>query len=145
MKSVYLIGSLRNSKIPRLASRLEQQLGIEVFDSWFSPGPEADSYWRKYEKLRGRSYKQALNSYAAKHVFEFDKFNIDRCDAGLLIMPAGRSGHLELGYMLGQGKPGYILFDKEPSRWDVMVQFATAVFFNEKELYHTLSKHNQKT
>ena len=55
-----------------------------------------------------------------------------------MVMPAGKSGHLELGYMLGQGKKGYILFDKEPDRWDVMYQFATGVFFNKEELINEL-------
>jgi hypothetical protein len=49
-------------------------------------------------------------------------------------MPAGKSGHLELGYMLGQGKRGYVLFDKEPERWDIMYQFATDDFFCKEEL-----------
>lgn len=39
-------------------------------------------------------------------------------------MPAGKSGHLELGYMIGNGKPCIIYFEKEPDRWDVMTQFA---------------------
>jgi nucleoside 2-deoxyribosyltransferase len=41
-------------------------------------------------------------------------------------MPAGKSGHLELGYMIGCGKPCIIYFNEEPDddRWDVMVQFA---------------------
>jgi nucleoside 2-deoxyribosyltransferase len=57
-------------------------------------------------------------------------------------MPAGKSGHLELGYMVGCGKPGYILFDKEPERLDQMVQFATDIFFDAKELgRHLLREH----
>jgi len=140
MKSIYLIGSLRNPCVPETANLLEQQVGLEVFDSWFSPGPEADDYWRKYETARGRTYAEALKHYAGGHVFEFDKFHIDRCDIGLLLMPAGKSGHLELGYMLGQGKPGFILFHEEPERWDVMYQFATGVFFNVDDLLKELAK-----
>ncbi len=134
MKSIYLIGSLRNKTIPEIANLLEEQ-GFEVFDDWYSPGPEADDYWRKWATARGMSYGEALGSYAAQHVFEFDKYHIDRCDIGVLVMPAGRSGHLELGYMLGKGKPGFILFPNgEPDRWDVMTQFATGVAFDMKQL-----------
>ena len=122
---IYLMGSLRNEQIPHMAKKI-RALGFEVFDDWFSPGPEADDFWRKYEKVRGSTYKEALSNWAAKHVYEFDKYHIDRSDIGVLIMPAGKSGHLELGYMIGQGKPCIIYFEEEPEddRWDVMVQFA---------------------
>jgi nucleoside 2-deoxyribosyltransferase len=55
-------------------------------------------------------------------------------------MPAGKSCHLEAGYMIGQGKKVYILFDKELKRWDIMVQFATDIFFNIKDLIKELKK-----
>ena len=137
---VYLIGSLRNQEIPKLARRLREVLNVEVFDDWFSPGPKADDFWRDYEHVRGSSYKQALNNYAGKHVFEFDKFHIDRLPIVVMAMPAGKSGHLELGYKLGKGGLGYIFFDEEPERWDVMYQFATNIFFNEDELVAELKK-----
>ena len=70
-------------------------------------------------------------------MFEFDKVHIDRADFGLLILPAGKSGHLELGYMIGCGKPGYILLDK-PDRWDVMYQFATGIFFSVEDMISEL-------
>jgi nucleoside 2-deoxyribosyltransferase len=122
-KQIYIIGSLRNEKIPHLAKEL-RKLGFTVFDDWFSPGPEADEFWRKYEKVRGSTYKDALRNFAATHVYEFDKHHIDESDIGVLIMPAGKSGHLELGYMIGQGKPCFVFFEEEPERWDVMHQFA---------------------
>ena len=141
---IYLIGSLKNENVPILAKKLREALGVEVFDDWFSPGPKADDFWRDYEHTRGSSYKEALNNYAGKHVFEFDKHHIDRLPVGVMYMPAGKSGHLELGYMLGTGKKGYILFDKEPERWDVMYQFATDVFFSEDELIAELKKVYEK-
>ncbi len=133
MSLIYLIGSLQNEKIPEIANELEAE-GFEVFDDWFAPGPRADEHWRAYSKARGQSYVEALRSHAATHVFEFDKKHIDRCDIGVLVMPAGRSGHLELGYMLGQGKPGVILFEEEPERWDMMAQFASGVALSVKQL-----------
>ena len=140
-KTVYVIGSLRNPEIPNIAKKLREETGFDVFDDWFSPGPEADDYWKRYEEARGRTYQEALNGWAGKHVFEFDKFHIDRSDIGVLVMPAGKSAHLELGYMLGRGKLGYILMDS-PDRWDVMVQFATGVFFNMNDLLEELKKHS---
>jgi len=141
---IYLIGSLRNENVPVLAKELREVLNVEVFDDWFSPGPKADDYWRDYEHVRGSTYKQALKNYAGTHVFEFDHYHIDRLPIGLLYMPAGKSGHLELGYMIGKGKRTYILFDKEPERWDVMYQFTFLnggdIFFDKNELIEELKK-----
>lgn len=133
INSIYLIGSLRNEAIPDTAATL-RSIGLEVFDDWYAAGPEADDYWRTYEKRRGRSYSEALKGHAANHVFEFDKLHLERCDAALLVLPAGRSGHLELGYTAGLGKKTFILLDQEYDRWDVMYRFATEVFMNKEEM-----------
>jgi nucleoside 2-deoxyribosyltransferase len=140
MKKIYLIGSLRNPEIPRIGNYL-RELGFEVFDDWFAGGKIADDEWQAYEQLRGRPYDVALRGHAAQHVYNFDLEHINSSDIGLLALPAGKSGHLELGYMIGQGKPGYVLFDKEPERWDVMYNFATAVSFDLKHLGQLLGDH----
>jgi hypothetical protein len=133
---MYLVGSLRNPEVP-IVGNILREIGWDVFDDWHGAGHEADDKWKEYEHTRGRSYADALRGHAAKHIFQFDKTHLDRCDAGLLVYPAGRSGHLELGYMTGKGKPTYFLIDK-PDRWDVMVQFAFVnggeVFFSVEEL-----------
>lgn len=134
---IYLIGSLRNPEIPNIGNRLREK-GFDVFDDWFAGGKIADDEWQAYETTRGRSYKTALSGYAARHVFDFDLHHLNRADIGLLVLPAGKSGHLELGWLLGKGVPGYVLFDKVPERWDVMYQFATDVFFSEEEMHETL-------
>lgn len=134
---IYLIGSLRNPEVPLIANLIREE-GHEVFDDWYSAGPEADDKWRDYERGRGHSYRDALRGYAARHVFEFDKTHLLRADVVVLALPAGKSGHLELGWAIGKGKPGYILLDS-PDRWDVMYQFATGVFPDVQELIDFLN------
>ena len=130
---IYLIGSLRNPEVPKVGNYL-RSLGHEVVDDWYSTGPEADDKWREYEIQRKRSYKQALKGIYAKHVFAFDFYHFNRADVGVMILPTGRSGHLELGYIVGSGKPGYIVLGGEYDRWDVMYQFADEVFDTVEEL-----------
>lgn len=137
--NVYVIGALKNENIPVIANKI-RKLGYDVFDDWYSAGPEADDYFNDYRQKRGMNYKDALNSYAAKHIFNFDKLHLDRADIVLLVMPAGKSGHLELGYAIGKGKKGYILFDKEPERLDQMHQFADEIFLEEEHLLFVLSQ-----
>lgn len=121
---LYLIGSLRNKRIPELASTIRSTCNIEVFDDWYSAGPEADDYWKKYEQERGRSYQEALDGYAARHVFDFDRYHLDRCSHALLVLPAGKSGHMEIMYArYGVGAKAAILLDPEDVRWDVMYKF----------------------
>jgi nucleoside 2-deoxyribosyltransferase len=130
---IYLIGSLRNQEVPVYANKL-RELGFEVFDDWYAVGPKADDHWLEYEKARGHTYAQALQGHAARNTFHFDKRNIDQADVGVLIYPAGKSAHLELGYMIGKQKPAYIFIPQEPERWDVMTQFATGVTQSFEEL-----------
>lgn len=138
-KWVYLIGSLRNPIIPSIAMHLRDK-GFNVFDDWHAAGPKADDDWQQYEIARGHSYERALEGYAAQHTFEYDRYHLDRCDIGVLVLPAGKSGHLELGYLIGQGKPGYILLDQEPERWDVMYGFAHGVFGGIDQLVEALPR-----
>ena len=133
---IYIIGSLRNPEIPKLANLLRKE-GHEIFDDWASTHEAADEMWRLYEINRGRTYLQALRGEAAKNIFQFDKKHLDAAEAVVLVAPAGRSGHLELGYSLGRGKRGYILL-QDSDRWDVMLQFATGIFDNEGDLIYEL-------
>src|SRR5690606_5783377 len=113
-KKVYLIGSLRNPEVPKIASTLRQSLtNWEIFDDWYAAGPEADDYWKSYEKDRNHGYIEALSGLAAEHVFSFDKHHLDTSCAAVLVLPAGRSGHLELGYMAGRGAYTAILLTPE--------------------------------
>ena len=131
--NIYLIGALKNPEVPSITNYLTS-LGFEVFSDWWAASEDADDWLRDYYKTRGYSYKQTINSFAAKHIFEFDKHHLDRCDIAVMLMPCGKSGHLELGYVIGQGKPGYVLFDSVPERVDIMYNFATDIFFSKDEL-----------
>ena len=139
MKTVYIIGSLKNWKVIDLSNHLRKQFpGVEIFDSWISPGPEADDFWKKYSKLRGLTYREALKDWSATHVFEFDKFHIDRSDAVVMYMPCGKSGHLELGYAIGQGKRGYVLFDDDSTKREVIYKLPKKVVSSVTELENEL-------
>lgn len=124
---IYVMGSLRNAQVPVIGNAL-RAAGHGVFDDWFAAGPEADDKWQEYEKARGRTYAEALDGLAAHHVFSWDRTWLSVCDVGVLVLPAGASAHLELGWMIGRDKRGFILMDGEPERYDVMRKFATVVF-----------------
>jgi hypothetical protein len=124
-KVLYLIGSLRNERIPVLANKIRKENpDVEVFDDWFAAGPEADDYWKRYEQERGRSYQEALKGEAARNVFAFDTRHLNRATHALLVLPAGKSGHMEIMYAkYSVGAKAGILLDPTDVRWDVMYQF----------------------
>ena len=128
-KKIYIIGALKNAEITNIAAELRpkdnysNRVEYDVFDQWITPGPEADQYLFEYSKKRGWNYKEALTCDAAKNNFDFDKRHIDSADIVVMVMPSGKSAHLELGYSIGMGKEAHILFDKEPERFDLMYNF----------------------
>ena len=137
MSKIYLIGSLKHGRVRDVAFEL-RAAGHEVFDDWHACGPDADADWQNYESERGRAYKEALQAPFAQHAFNFDLTHIKAADIGVLVLPAGKSGHLELGYMIGRGQRGYILLDGEPSAWDLMYLIAHGIFYNIAELLEVL-------
>lgn len=136
-KRIYVIGSMRNPEVPKLAVAL-RELGHEVHDDWHAPGPQADEYWREYEIARGRTFAEAIRGHHAGEVFGYDKKYLDRADTVVLLMPAGKSAHLELGYSVGQGKDTHVVLDGDPDRWDIMLRFADYVWNTQAELLEAL-------
>lgn len=130
---IYVAGALQNSRVPEVASALREH-GYEAWDEWHGAGPHADDHWRDYEVARGHTYAEALGGIGAQNTFLFDLAHLDLADYLVLVMPAGRSSHLELGYFLGKDKPAFILLDSEPERFEVMPNFATAVCSSVSEL-----------
>lgn len=146
-KVLYLIGSLRNERIPELAKTIRTSAtDIEVFDDWYAAGPEADDCWKSYEQERGRTYQEALEGHAARNVFNFDRRHLDRATHALLVLPAGKSGHMEIMYATyGVKAKTAILLDPEDVRWDVMYQFVPTILNNDEEILPWLNSPEQNT
>lgn len=146
MAKLYLIGSLRNQAIPTLAARLRKSRPeFEIFDDWFAAGPEADDYWKTYEQGKAgtdsAAYVSGLNGYAADHVFQFDKHHLDTSSHALLVLPAGKSGHMEIMYAAyGVGANTAILLEEgvDP-RWDVMYKFIPNILTSFSDVEEWLS------
>lgn len=135
---VYIGGSLANDDIPRL-TKLVAEAGHNAFSEWYTPGPEADVNWRTYEQALGYDFRQALQRPSAQHIFTFDKSYIDKSDAFVMVLPCGKSAHLELGYAIGKRKLGIIYMPEEPTKWDVMYAFADHIVVGDDELLGALN------
>ena len=51
----------------------------------------------------------------AKRAFQADFDGLNEADAVVLVMPCGRSAHLELGWAIGQGLPTAVLYEDDCS------------------------------
>lgn len=103
MRKIYLASSWRNSYHPYIYALLKQA-EHEVYN--FKTGEafhwsEIDPQWQLWTP---EQYVEALVDPIASRGYARDKAAMDWADTCVLLMPCGRSAHLEAGYMAGQGK-----------------------------------------
>jgi hypothetical protein len=68
---------------------------------------EIDSEWQQWTTTQ---YREALTDPRAEEGFRYDMEALKSCTTLLLVLPCGRSSHLELGYAIGAGKRTVIYF-----------------------------------
>lgn len=88
---------------------------------------------------------EMMQHWRVQEAFKEDKKWIDWADAVIMLMPCGRSAHLEAGYAVGSGKRLYIIGGFEKGEFETMYGFAHEMYtYNELEkLIMELSTHNQ--
>lgn len=133
--NIYVASSWRNDRQPEIVAAL-RRAGHEVYD-FRNPRPGNDGFrWTEidpdWQRWTPEQYRQALTHPVAEDGFRSDFDAMRWADAGVLVMPCGRSAHLEAGYFVGAGKPLYILVSEaEP---ELMYKMATAICLTVDEL-----------
>jgi len=111
---VYVASSWRNEKQPRVVEAL-RRAGYDVYDFRKPVSGNDGFHWSTidpdWKQWNSEQFRQALHHPIAKEGFQLDKNALDNCDACVLVLPCGRSAHLEAGYAIGQGKPTAILLE----------------------------------
>jgi len=69
-----------------------------------------------------------MEHWRVQVAFQEDKKYLDWSDILIMLMPCGRSAHLEAGYAVGSGKKLYIIGGFEKGEFDVMYGFADGMF-----------------
>lgn len=126
-RKIYLASSWRNPMQPAALEML-RGAGHEVYD-FRNPAPgntgfawsDIDQGWTDWTPA---DFIDALASPIAAHGFSFDKAGLDWCDTCVLLLPCGKSAHLEAGYAIGQGKPTLIVLDEKEFTPDLMYLLA---------------------
>lgn len=124
---IYVASSWRNPEYPAVVAAL-RRAGHEVYDfraanrafNWAQIDPTWDP---ANPVLSCQGLHRALASPEAEKAFDHDKAALDWADAGVLVMPCGRSAHLEAGYLRGRGRPVHVLL-ADQERPDLMHKLA---------------------
>jgi hypothetical protein len=137
LKCIYVASSWRNSVQPSVVRAL-RSVGHEVYDF---REPEAGDNGFHWSDVYGRPGDAAewvdgvpagemvlgLDHPLALTGFDLDMAAMERCDTCVLVLPCGRSAHLELGWFVGQDRRTAILLEDpcQPELMYRMVDFLT--------------------
>ena len=128
--SVYVASSWRNEKQPAVVARMRAE-GFNVYDfrnpepgnygfRWSSIDPEWQS-WTTEE------YRDALQHRIAQHAFSCDLQAMEQSDACIIVLPCGRSAHLEAGWFTGKGRPVLFLVEGPAVEPELMYLLGTGI------------------
>lgn len=117
--NIYVAASWRTPQQPAVVQALRED-GHKVYDfrkdgfGWHQLSPRWES-WTLAE------YLAALRTHPrAREGFERDMRALEECQACVLVLPSGRSAHLEFGYAIALRKITVVLFLEEPVVPDLM-------------------------
>ena len=133
---IYVASSWRNCYQPEVVQVL-RDLGHEVYD-FRHPAPGDDGFaWAEidpaWQSWTPEQYQAALQHPLAQVGFAQDKLALQMADVTVLVLPCGRSSHLELGYAKGLGQPTAVLM-LEPCEAELMYLLCDRVCLSMDEL-----------
>ena len=142
MARIYLASSWRNPHQPWMVDLLRQD-GHEVYD--FRNPPHATGFgWHEIgidpKTSTAEEYRSALLTHPrAAQGFNSDFAAMRWADTCVLVLPCGRSAHLELGWMAGAGKRTIILTQdgEEP---ELMALLADRICISPDEVRRELGR-----
>ena len=109
---IYLATSWRNKEQPGVVTIL-RSLGHECYDFRNPKDGDVGFAWQEidpdYGSWTNGDYIDALNSQEAGRGFAHDWGAMRRAEVCVLLLPSGRSAHIEAGYFVGAGKPLHIV------------------------------------
>lgn len=133
-RRIYLASSWRCPTQPDVLAALGAE-GHEVYD-FRNPAPGNTGFsWRQAGDVSAPGpFLQTLKSDVAAHGFRLDKAAMDWADTCVLLLPCGRSAHLEAGYMAGEGKDVFVLLSEDKFEPELMYLLCTAITDSLDEL-----------
>lgn len=142
MARIYVASSWRNGQQPLVVQEL-RRAGHEVYDFRNPPHTlKGGFHWsdlaEDWQDWSPEEYRRQLQTHPLAAVgFLSDLRGMQWCDTCVLVMPCGRSAHLELGWCAGRGKRTIMLLsDAEP---ELMALLADDICVNLNEVKRLLA------
>lgn len=142
MSRIYLASSWRNPYQPTLVAQLRSS-GHQVYD--FRNPPHSTGFkWSDIgldaKECTAEQYRHALLTHPrAAQGFNADFSAMRWADTCVLLLPSGRSAHLELGWMAGAGKRTLIL-TRDGEEPELMALLADQICISVDELIGALAQ-----
>jgi len=135
-QKIYVASSWRCKHQPGIVQLLRSD-GHEVYD-FRNPEPGNSGFaWsaidRDWIEWSPEAFRAALDQQVAIDGFGLDMDALKWCETCVLVLPCGRSAHLELGYACGAGKKTAVLIP-EPQEPELMYKMLGAILVSENEL-----------
>lgn len=139
---IYVASSWRNARHPSVVETL-RAAGHEVYD-FRNPPNRSGFAWRQVsEKAPGdwtpADWVTALEHPVAIAGFDADMGALRWCDVCVLVLPCGRSAHLELGWATGAGKRTFVLAAEELDEPELMVKMCDGICLSLEHFLAQLS------
>lgn len=121
---IYVASSWRNTVQPSVVAALRAD-GHSVYD-FRNPAPGDHGFgWRQCAEPEQLKDPRRFRDEVLKHPIALDGFAKDMtalrsADATVLVLPCGRSAHLELGWAAGAGRRTLVLLDDPMSEPELM-------------------------
>mgnify|MGYP001560669829 CR=1 FL=1 len=135
---IYVASSWRNSDHFSVVEALRREYH-DVYDFTHLGGfhwHDIDSKWQEWSM---EEFRTSLQTPLAQKGFDRDWEAMQWAEACVLVLPCGRSAHLEAGYFIGAGKPLIILL-KEGEESELMYKMANHLCVSMAEVISILGK-----
>lgn len=125
---IYIASSWKNAKGVRVLAELLAKEGMEVYD--FTDETKHFSFNLNMMPNHSEMDYMDVLMYVPESLkaFKVDRGGLDWANVVIMLLPCGRSSHLEFGYGVGKGHICMIYGDLPLGEYEVMYHFADNVF-----------------
>lgn len=142
---IYVASSWRNPYQQEVIRAL-REAGYEVYDFKNPPGKTGFSWSEVGINSQGETtegYFDGLLHWRAQEGFRSDYEAMKAADTCVLVLPCGRSAHLELGWCAGAGKKTAIVLLEQPVTPELMYLCCDAILPSIEQLLDWLAGHGE--
>ncbi len=123
---IYMASSWKTKPLVEVTADLLRNWGHEV-DCFSDDSTGRFVFSALEEGMDGLNAIDFLSHKISQKAFREDKKWLDWAEVVVMVLPCGKSAHLEAGYAVGCGKPLFIMGEFPAGEYDVMYGFAEAL------------------